>query len=582
MCAQKSGCALPPFLPCLGHLSLLSCLFSLSLTTSPLVHPSLQHISAYMSLRRLPQGLQLRVKEYYNSMWKQKTVFDENAILRELPSFLREEIVGAAYERLVDDVPMLHNLPVSHLTHLVMRLAPQQVLATQTVVRRGELGDSMYIVSEGLLRVHFSDMYADGAVDLLTGAIDVVPGLGHVSDAVSEYTSARLREAGEIPHYFRKCSVVDYALWTLLSPQQRAKLTTFDIENGGKRVWKGHTGSHGARLWLLDNIDSISHDRSTREIILRIAKTTHDDDEHDALFSVLSSAKGRAHSGIERAESGGSHLAARHRQRMKRQHRTDGEKPAASLADTMARKFRNKSKGRFALGTGALQAEGANMHAESESGGKSLAHLLMQSRGATAFGAPRSSSPSSGMMAITMPEGDTDAEGGVEASGDDAYGIELSDDEAQESAAATKASGAVLKQRIANAARRLLSRDHTGKLPGFLRGMLTEKLWSGLSHAQRVYLKGIEAQCCGQRFSNQFGVLALGGTVGLLPGTASQTSIRYSECDEAIDPISGMPSFLGRGDFFAHYCVLSADEVGWEVSGCRPNVCARLPGMNAH
>jgi hypothetical protein len=27
-----------------------------------------------------------------------------------------------------------------------------------------------------------------------------------------------------------------------------------------------------------------------------------------------------------------------------------------------------------------------------------------------------------------------------------------------------------------------------------------------------------------------------------------------------------MPSFLGRGDFFAHYCVLSADEVGWEVS----------------
>jgi hypothetical protein len=49
-----------------------------------------------------------------------------------------------------------------------------------------------------------------------------------------------------------------------------------------------------------------------------------------------------------------------------------------------------------------------------------------------------------------------------------------------------------------------------------------------------------------------------------LPGVNIRNGVRYACADDVHDELTGMPSFLGRGDFFGHYCVLSDDELRWE------------------
>ena len=124
-----------------------------------MIREKIDEISSYMRSRGLSRPLQERVREYFDFVWQTNTIFDEHTLLEELPSFLRDEVVNEAYGDLVDAVPMLQDLAPSELTSLMMRLNPLRVLPSQVIVRRGELGTEMYIVSGGLLRTYFEPDY---------------------------------------------------------------------------------------------------------------------------------------------------------------------------------------------------------------------------------------------------------------------------------------------------------------------------------------------------------------------------------------------------------------------------------------
>ena len=124
-----------------------------------MIREKIDEISSYMRSRGLSRPLQERVREYFDFVWQTNTIFDEHSMLEELPPFLRDEVVHEAYGDLVDAVPMLQNLAPSELTSLMVRLHPLRVLPSQVIVRRGELGTEMYVVSGGLLRTYFEPDY---------------------------------------------------------------------------------------------------------------------------------------------------------------------------------------------------------------------------------------------------------------------------------------------------------------------------------------------------------------------------------------------------------------------------------------
>ena len=113
-------------------------------------------LGSYMRRRGLSVPLMERVREHYDHKWKTTTIFDETAILEELPSFLRDEVIAESYVDLVRDVPMLASLSPTALSVVIMALKPQRVLPTQVIVRKGGIGSEMFIVASGLLKVHDS------------------------------------------------------------------------------------------------------------------------------------------------------------------------------------------------------------------------------------------------------------------------------------------------------------------------------------------------------------------------------------------------------------------------------------------
>jgi CRP-like cAMP-binding protein len=116
-------------------------------------------------------------------VWRVSTIFDENSILTELPSFLRDEVVAGAYGSLATDVPFMQDMPASMVSMLVMALKFETVLPTQCIVRKGTLGSNMYIVMGGLVQLFYGEYehenfeLSDKNIGALEGAMRERPGV---------------------------------------------------------------------------------------------------------------------------------------------------------------------------------------------------------------------------------------------------------------------------------------------------------------------------------------------------------------------------------------------------------------------
>ena len=116
------------------------------------VRDNIEGIASYLRSRKTSHSLRERIREFFDNRWKTSTVFDERSILNDMPIFLRDEAVQEAYGPMVKDVPILSRLSPTMLSTLVLRMMPERVMPTQLVVKQGEIGTQLYIVTEGLLR----------------------------------------------------------------------------------------------------------------------------------------------------------------------------------------------------------------------------------------------------------------------------------------------------------------------------------------------------------------------------------------------------------------------------------------------
>jgi CPA1 family monovalent cation:H+ antiporter len=56
-------------------------------------------------------------------------------------------------ERLLHKVPLFHDLPEAIFSRLVEKLQPHTLDSNETIIRQGELGDSLYLIARGVVRV---------------------------------------------------------------------------------------------------------------------------------------------------------------------------------------------------------------------------------------------------------------------------------------------------------------------------------------------------------------------------------------------------------------------------------------------
>ncbi|OQR95948.1 transcriptional regulator, Crp/Fnr family [Thraustotheca clavata] len=113
----------------------------------------LNELNAYMESRGLPQSLQLRTRKYYRYFLQKKTVYDESRILEDLSTSLREEITEHYIRMTIKNITFFKDVPKGFTAFIAVHLKPLFVSPLSTVIKMGDYGTEMFIISRGVLQV---------------------------------------------------------------------------------------------------------------------------------------------------------------------------------------------------------------------------------------------------------------------------------------------------------------------------------------------------------------------------------------------------------------------------------------------
>jgi hypothetical protein len=105
----------------------------------------------YMRDRKLPLGLQRRVRMYYQYYLKRKSIFDEETILADVSEGLRSKVVEEISRELVTKVRYFNGEDPGFVTDVFTQLNPIFYTHGELLVRQGQLARQMFFVEKGAI-----------------------------------------------------------------------------------------------------------------------------------------------------------------------------------------------------------------------------------------------------------------------------------------------------------------------------------------------------------------------------------------------------------------------------------------------
>lgn len=117
----------------------------------------LEEVTAFLNYRSVPPEMQNRVQEYYEHIWESRLGHDESTLLNEIPEPLRSDIALYMRQDLIKKVPFFMHAEENLLKDLVMSLQPNVYLPGSYIIKKGEKGSALYILSSGQVDVVSED-----------------------------------------------------------------------------------------------------------------------------------------------------------------------------------------------------------------------------------------------------------------------------------------------------------------------------------------------------------------------------------------------------------------------------------------
>ena len=142
----------------------------------------MDRIATYMSFRNLPPSLRSDVREFFHYTHSTKTekrmLEVEKEILAEMSPSLSHEVVLYVNRQIVDKVVFLREVDHRFFQRIVRNLEPATFAPNELVMKEGEIGKKLYIISKGVVellkteKMRRVDTRADGGH---FGMISIVP-----------------------------------------------------------------------------------------------------------------------------------------------------------------------------------------------------------------------------------------------------------------------------------------------------------------------------------------------------------------------------------------------------------------------
>ncbi|KAJ1454048.1 hypothetical protein M885DRAFT_442961, partial [Pelagophyceae sp. CCMP2097] len=119
--------------------------------TADAIKDKLNSINAYTRYRDMPQSLKHRVRAHYTCAWQQESVWDESAILFELPDVLRSEVMHWNNSRKLHDldIPWLSDASSEAVAALARYLVFERHNPKEPIILELHHGQSFYLVRSG-------------------------------------------------------------------------------------------------------------------------------------------------------------------------------------------------------------------------------------------------------------------------------------------------------------------------------------------------------------------------------------------------------------------------------------------------
>lgn len=108
-----------------------------------------ERLGAFLHYRALPRPLRNRVQAYFDYLWEQRLVVDEDSTLAELSPALREEVALFLRRDLVRNVPLFRDASDAFVREVALTMQSFVCLPGDIIVRAGERGHEMYVLARG-------------------------------------------------------------------------------------------------------------------------------------------------------------------------------------------------------------------------------------------------------------------------------------------------------------------------------------------------------------------------------------------------------------------------------------------------
>lgn len=113
----------------------------------------MQDLSMLMKHYEVPRKVQSEVFSYYHGLAKKRLTDNDQKLLGELPTNLRNELEVYMVLKLVSGIPLFEGLRLRELKHVCRCLDQEFYSPGETIIHKGDKGDKMYIISNGSVSI---------------------------------------------------------------------------------------------------------------------------------------------------------------------------------------------------------------------------------------------------------------------------------------------------------------------------------------------------------------------------------------------------------------------------------------------
>ena len=113
----------------------------------------IEELNTFFENKRLPLEMQEKIRAYYNHLWQRTLGQDEGTILADLPRNLRTEVALHLNRDILQKVPLFKEAPDHFIRELASRLHPGVAMPGDFIIKKGDLGEEMYFISQGTVEL---------------------------------------------------------------------------------------------------------------------------------------------------------------------------------------------------------------------------------------------------------------------------------------------------------------------------------------------------------------------------------------------------------------------------------------------